>query len=356
MHNCGVIEGYFGTPWSFKSRNTYPEFLRKYGYRFFIYAPKNDPFLRKKWDREWSDRYIKVLKNFAGSCHRSGIEFGIGFTPAGDASAVAENPELLLARVREISSVLPLDYFALLFDDLKNNDRSRLAYYQLRIIDLITSELTSVKHFIVCPSYYTTDPVIGRVFGERPENYWNDYADGLDPEVNLFWTGEKVCSDSYSRAHLEWFAEQFRRKPFLWDNYPVNDGKKLADFLFLKPFENRASFLNEYLTGHAVNPMREPHLNKITMSTLGDTYDDRALDTDSELYWQRVTGFTGRKLARCIRDDFRFFTEIGLSGIESDELAELQKKYEKFRSNPYGREIYDYLKGKYAFDPACLTG
>ena len=102
--------------------------------------------------------------------------------------------------------------------------------------------------------------------------------------------------------------------------------------------------------------MREPHLNKITMSTLGDTYDDRALDTDSELYWQRVTGFTGRKLARCIRDDFRFFTEIGLSGIESDELAELQKKYEKFRSNRYGREIYDYLKGKYAFDPACLTG
>ena len=45
-----------------------------------------------------------------------------------------------------------------------------------------------------------------------------------------------------------------------------------------------------------------------------------------------------------------------LTTIESDELAELQKKYEKFRSNPYGREIYDYLKGKYAFDPACLTG
>ena len=42
MNNCGIIEGYFGRPWNFRTRGTYPEFLRQHGYSFFIYAPKND--------------------------------------------------------------------------------------------------------------------------------------------------------------------------------------------------------------------------------------------------------------------------------------------------------------------------
>lgn len=356
MNNCGIIEGYFGRPWNFRTRGTYPEFLRQHGYSFFIYAPKNDPNLRKKWDRPWSSEYTRTLQNFARRCAGCGIKFGIGYTPAGDASAFASDPALLLERIRSIRDALPLDYFALLFDDLENHDRDRLAVCQLKIAELVATELSTQTRMIVCPSYYSTDPVLEKVFGARPANYWNEYAGGLDPAIDIFWTGEKVCSSSYCEEHLEWFEKQFRRKAFLWDNYPVNDGKKMADFLYLKPFTGRPSCLEHHIAGHAVNPMREPYLNRITMATLADSYRDTPLDAGGEQYWKLVCSITGRRLAAALREDFELFTQTGLSQIQPSGLEKLKHKYSSFRNSPYGREIYRYLCGEYAFDPACLTG
>ena len=76
-------------------------------------------------------------------------------------------------------------------------------------------------------SYYET------VFGAMPTNYWTDLGQGLDSRFDLFWTGPKVCSTDYPLDHLSWVAEQLGRRPFLWDNYPVNDGKKASDYLYL---------------------------------------------------------------------------------------------------------------------------
>lgn len=48
MKNIGVIEGFLAA-WREGDRKSYAEFLAKYGADFYIYAPKQDPHLRKAW-------------------------------------------------------------------------------------------------------------------------------------------------------------------------------------------------------------------------------------------------------------------------------------------------------------------
>ena len=45
----GLIEGYYGAPWSWQARETTIAALKPHGYGFYIYAPKADAFLRKRW-------------------------------------------------------------------------------------------------------------------------------------------------------------------------------------------------------------------------------------------------------------------------------------------------------------------
>jgi hypothetical protein len=355
MNNAGIIEGYFGTPWSMDNRMSYASFMNECGLRFFIYAPKNDPNLRKKWDEPWADDYINGLSNLADTFHRHGIEFGIGFTPAGDASDISAKPQILTERCRNIVGCLPLDYFVLLFDDLVNNDRDRLAYHQLKITDLVLDATDSVKRHIVCPSYYSFDPVLEKVFGAMPRNYWNEYASSLDPRVDIFWTGEKVCSSGYSSDHLVRVADIFKRRPFLWDNYPVNDGKKMADYLYLEPYRDRGSFLDELTSGHAVNPMREPAACKIVLATLAFAYKDSPLDASSHEYWRIAEKVLGKDVCELLKVHWEVFVHCGRSSIEPGERGRLAEKYRSC-GTAQGREIADYLDGRYEFDPACLTG
>ena len=46
---AGVIEGFFGRPWAWPARLSGADFLRDCGYQFYIYAPKSDSFLRRRW-------------------------------------------------------------------------------------------------------------------------------------------------------------------------------------------------------------------------------------------------------------------------------------------------------------------
>ncbi len=88
------------------------------------------------------------------------------------------------------------------------------------------AEHSKAKRLIVCPTVYCDDPVLKRVYGPTPERYLEDLGRLLDPSIEVFWTGEEVCSREYSPGHLARVGEQLRRKPTLWDNYPVNDGPR----------------------------------------------------------------------------------------------------------------------------------
>ncbi|MFX7507045.1 beta-N-acetylglucosaminidase domain-containing protein, partial [Acinetobacter baumannii] len=77
---------------------------------------------------------------------------------------------------------------------------------------------TSTKaRIIFCPSFYSPDPILERVFGTRPDKYFDEIRQA-PKEIEFAWTGPKVISDEIAPAHLAETAELLGRKPFLWDN------------------------------------------------------------------------------------------------------------------------------------------
>lgn len=80
----------------------------------------------------------------------------------------------LLEKVRLIDEVLQPDILAVLFDDMKG-DTPDLARHQLTIAHDIAAH-SKASRLIFCPSYYSTDPVLEKVFGAMPPAIWKSLA------------------------------------------------------------------------------------------------------------------------------------------------------------------------------------
>jgi hyaluronoglucosaminidase len=188
-----------------------------------------------------------------------------------------------------------------------------------------------------------------------PEGYWRAFAQQLDPHIDMFWTGEKVCSVDYSAEHLAQVTELIGRKPFLWDNYPVNDGAVKSNLLQLRAFGKGHSQLINKVAGHAVNPMNQPWLSQIPLASLPLAYGDDRYQPELALA-HILHKLCGKNLGSQLLQDIPTLQDRGLALIADEEKQHLRERYSQFINNPYAQEIVDWLDGQYRFDPACLTG
>jgi hypothetical protein len=349
----GVIEGFFGRPWSWEVRAAYAPFLRELGFGFYIYAPKDDRYLRQRWREPWPQATCEQAAALVRSYREAGLRFGIGLSPFelhledGGAHGAA-----LAAKVRQLNDVGP-DILAILFDDMRGQAPD-LATRQVRIVDAVTAASTAAS-FLVCPTYYSFDPLLERVFGAQPEGYLAELGRLLDPRIDIFWTGPQVCSRRYPEDHLTEVAALLRRKPFLWDNYPVNDSAAMAPFLHLGPFRDRPAALQDLIAGHAVNLMNQAWLSRIPLRTLADSYAEGA-DYDPEASFAAACrGVGDPALGEMLIEDRALFQETGLERLTPEQRRTLSRRYAGFAGNPYADEVLGWLAGDYAFDPDCIT-
>ena len=348
----GLIEGFFGRSWSVAARYDYAEFLQKNGCHFYIYAPKSDPCLRKRWQEDWPAATAAQLQNLVSRYQSLGLDFGIGLSPfeiykSYDSSA-RQSLKQKITRLNQLGT----NILCLLFDDMRG-DLPALAQRQIQITRDVL-HWTAAKKVILCPTYYSFDPVLEKVFGPRPEGYFQELAQGLPPEVAVFWTGPKVCSQEYPEAHLQEVIALLGRKPFLWDNYPVNDGARNAKFLHLKAFANRPSSLAGLTAGHAANPMNQPWLSRIPLYSLSRSYAEKDCYDPEKTFQEALAQLCGDKLGQYMARDIAILQEQGLDHIDPVTKEELIRQYSCVDS-PCTQEIVAWLRGEYAFDPECLT-
>lgn len=315
----GIVEGYFGPAWSWSERAETMRALAAHGYRRFIYAPKADPFLRRRWREHHPQEELQCIADFAVACHAAGVRFGIGLTPfeahlGDEADAFAS----LSAKLAELTAV-GIDDLALLFDDMKG-DLPDLAARQIRMTEFCAGRLAD-KGLIMCPSYYSDDPILDRVFGTRPANYLADLGQGLDPSIGIFWTGAKVCSTEFEMADIERVAGEMRRKPFLWDNYPVNDGPRMSKHLHLRGFTGRPATLANVCAGHAINPALQPVLSRIPALTLATSYRQGVTYNAEAAFATAATEVLGDEFASMLAADLAALQDVGLDASAAQKDA-----------------------------------
>jgi len=225
-------------------------------------------------------------------------------------------------------------------------DLPDLAATQAGILHWV-AERSQASEIIFCPSYYTDDPILDRIFGERPANYLEDLGRMLDPSIAVFWTGERVCSRDYSVAHLARVTDRLRRKPFLWDNYPVNDGPRMSQHLHLRAFTGRPAAITGHISGHAINPALQPTLTLIPALTLADSYARGERYDDGEAFAHAASEVLGNELAGVVKEDLNMLQDVALDEL-GDRLPSLRERYARF-DHPGAKEIMAWLDGKYRF-------
>lgn len=343
MTSLGIIEGYYGKPWSWAARGETVSFLKPYGYVFYIYAPKFDIFLRERWSEVHPRMEFEALQRLSAHCRSLGMRFGVGLSPLNIFRDFNPEERKKLSGKLEALDAIGIDDLALLFDDMRG-DISDLARRQADIAHFVKAHSRATR-LIVCPSYYTDDPLLDRLFGQRPKNYLEDFGKALDSSVEVFWTGEEVCSREYSPGHLKHVSEQLRRKPFLWDNYPVNDGPRMSQFLHLRAFTGRPSSIGAHLSAHAVNPALQCVLSRIPTLSLSESYAKGDNYEYGLAFLNAAKTVLGEDLALRVQADLLSLNDIGLDRL-GERKEKLRARYAAF-DHPGAREIVAWLDGAY---------
>src|SRR5690606_1420765 len=127
------------------------------------------------------------LARLAGQCATHGVRLGVGLTPFGAHLAFdAEARAALADKIAAIDAIGATE-LAILFDDMDGGPVD-LATRQAAIVEFAASR-SRASRITVCPSYYSDDPLLDRVFGQRPPRYLEALAAGLDRRIGVFWTG-----------------------------------------------------------------------------------------------------------------------------------------------------------------------
>jgi hyaluronoglucosaminidase len=343
----GLIEGFFGPQWPEAERLAFAPFLQKNNFQFYLYAPKQDSHLRKKWRDPWEPEYRAKLAAYSKHFRAHSVQFGVGLSPfelhaLPKPSGKAHLREKL-AQLEEIG----LDWLGLFFDDMPVHEG--LGEAQLEAIEIVR-EATRAR-VVFCPTFYSPDPILEKVFGKRPGKYFEEIR-RAPKEIEFAWTGPKVISEEITPQHLAETAELLGRKPFLWDNLFANDGPRNCKFLQLRPPAGRTRAALYQSNGWAWNPMNQAALSRLVLLAARHAMLDRDAP---EFALARATQ------EACAPDTIAFLREhrdalltSGLDKLDPHARAEWCARLGAL-ADPAAREMARWLAGEFDVGAECLT-
>ena len=263
----GVVEGFYGPPWSHQDRLDMLRFMGRVGLTHYYYAPKDDPYHRERWSEPYPDAAFRRLGELTTVARESGVVFVYAVSPGGSITyADSADYARLLTKLDGVAS-LGVTAFALFLDDVlpalqHPADRAAfadLAAAQASLIRRLQRDLAArAASLAVTPTTYTG------AWGDR--EYLRRLATAVPPDIPFFWTGTDVASPEITAVQAAEWSGLIGRPPLVWDNYPVNDFARWRPFL--GPVRHRAPDLPRHTAGIIANPMNEAHASMLALATL----------------------------------------------------------------------------------------
>ena len=257
----GVIEGFYGPPWSPGDRVELIEFCAERGMNAYVYAPKNEAKHRARWREPYDHGEQALFAELVRRCRACGVRLGFALSPGLDIDYGSTADRRALRDKLQAAVDLGVDWVVVAFDDLPG--RTSSGKDQAELLAWLHEELADdgALRLSLVPTEYA---------GTCASPYLADLAAGLPPEVDVMWTGPQVVSSTITAADARQRAEALSgRPPLLWDNYPVNDGQ-MAPSLFLGPYVGRDPELAETCSGVLCNPMPLAHASRVALATAAE--------------------------------------------------------------------------------------
>ena len=291
---CGVIEGFYGRPWTHPQRLELIEQLAQWGLNTYFYAPKDDLKHRALWRQPYDDSQIDRMAKLVDRCQRIGVRFIYGLSPGLDIRFTdpleLETVQQRLAQMIQIG----VQDFALLFDDLPGQmspqDRQQfpnVASAQISVTNATHQWLLGKlpqSRLLFCPTPYC-DRMDRRGIGGT--DYLDTVGHELHQDIDVFWTGPAIISEHIPVETIAALSARIGRKPVIWDNLHANDYDQRR--LFCGPY-CRPAELRDSVGGILLNPNNELPINFIPLKTLGmylndDHYDPRTAYLQAAAQW-----------------------------------------------------------------------
>lgn len=328
----GIVEGFYGTPWSHKVRLSLIDFYGRYKLNTYVYGPKDDPYHSSpNWRKPYPADQARNIHELVEACNKNRVEFVWAIHPGKDIKWNEEDYNNLKHKF-DLMYQLGVRSFAIFFDDISGEGTNPAK--QVELLNRLTKEFVKVKGdvspLIICPTDYS------RAWANpTPEGSLSVYGRTLDPSVRVFWTGDVVCSD-ITRSTLAWVNSRIKRPALVWWNYPVTD--YVRHIVLQGPVYGLENTITAgEMTGLLSNPMEHGEASKLALYSVADyAWNPTAYNAlDS---WERGLAV----MAPQAKDAYRTFaihsadTETGYRRDESWETT-------TFSLGHYTQQQYDDL-------------
>lgn len=265
LPNRGVVEGFYGTPWSHQVRMSLIDFYGKFKMNTYLYGPKDDPFHScPNWRLPYPEKEAQNIKELVEACKRNRVDFVWAIHPGQDIKWNEEDYQNLVNKFNWMYDLGVRD-FAIFFDDISGEGTNPVK--QTELLNRLTDEFVKVKGDIspltVCPTDYSklwANPT--------PQGSLAIYGNTLNPDIKIFWTGDVVCSDLTPET-MEWINSRIKRPAYYWWNYPVQD--YVRNFILQGPaYGLDTSLTKDDVCGVISNPMEHGEASKLALYGVAD--------------------------------------------------------------------------------------
>jgi len=334
----GIFEGAYGV-WHLEGRLEVIDWMGEVKLNSFLYGPKGDPKIRRRWREPYDDVELFEFKRMIERAERNHIQFSYTIAPTlGFEYGSDEDFEILLSRVRQMQG-LGVRSFILAFDDTMAmmydpDDREKFsnlgeaeAFVANRLLDAMR-EYDPDSVLVLVPEIYA---------GVYEMDYTRALAGKLKEDVYIGWTGSEIGAPRIGGESLKKFVDFYGKVPSLGDNWGS-----------LYPLVARLPETQEYTHQFTMNPYNlfgempvpglggasEPVLAPIECSAVAqfgwnpDDYSpDSSLDRLAEVYFTEEA----RPLFKWImyRDFFEFTSYYVL---DTDYATPIERMTEKLIS------------------------
>jgi len=287
----GIIEGFYGTPWTNEQRKNMFSFMKLNHFNTYVYAPKDDPFQRSRWWELYPSSNLDPLKELVKVGKDNQISFVYSISPGIPQPLSGQkltqkmiDQSLLFSSENDYNKLFEkilqlktagVNTFMLSFDDvehfLRTEDQKIYGDNFARAhIELANRLWTEGKENNPAFDLWFVPTIY---YGLEDNTYWQEIRNGLNPQIKVIWTGAWVLAEEITSVEADQVTGMLGRKPLVWDNFPVNDYTYVVDNsprLILGPLANRSRDLSRHTSGYLANPMIQAESSKIPLATTGE--------------------------------------------------------------------------------------
>lgn len=320
----GVVEGFYGTPWSHEARLRQLRFYGENKMNTYIYGPKNDPYHScPGWRKPYPEKESAQIRELVKVAAENEVNFVWAIHPGQDIKWNDEDRRLLIAKLESMYN-LGVRSFAVFFDDISGEGTD--PHRQADLLNYIDRHFVKAKPdvtpLVMCPTEYN------RSWSNPKGNYLTTLGEKLDPSIQIMWTGDKVVVDIKEES-MEWINARIRRPAYIWWNFPVSD--YVRDHLLLGPVYGNDTHIASAMSGFVTNPMEHAEASKIAIYGVAD-YAWNPGQYDAQRAWEAAI----REVLPGAAGELQFFaahnSDLGINGhnYRREESVEVKPVADRF--------------------------